>query len=240
VALSSDRPLSPSLRRAFTWTGVLPLGAFLVAHLGTNSLALLGTARFSSALAKLHRVPALGALEALFVLLPLAFHGLLGGWLVVTGRPLRATSPYSARVRLAMRVAGAGALAFLVLHLPEFRLRAPLDARLEEHELANLLAADLSTTWRGIPWRGMAYLTGAACAVVHFGIGLWGIVASSRLAGANGRVRRTAAWAIAAASLALWVGFANVVVFHATGAPLFGIASLSAEAAEPCPEPTPK
>lgn len=236
----SARPLSPLLQRLFTWTGVLPLGAFLLAHLGVNMFALRGTARFASALAVLHRVPGLGLLEALVVFAPLALHAALGGWLVATRTHLTEARPYPTGVRLAMRVASLGVLMFLAMHLPEFRWRA-VGERLGGDETATLLAADLSWTWQGLPWRGLAYLVGAACAAFHFGAGLWGLFASSARGQSSRRARAAAAWTLGAASFAIWLGFANVVVLHATGVALFGGAGGSdAESTGSCPAPTPR
>jgi succinate dehydrogenase / fumarate reductase cytochrome b subunit len=215
---------------------VLPLGAFLVAHLGVNTFALRGAPRFAAVLETLHRVRGLGILEACFILVPLTVHGALGCWLVVTRRSLRMPRPYPPQVRLAMRVASIGVLAFLAMHLPEFRWRGAV-GRLGGSETADLLATDLSWTWQGMPWRGLAYLVGAACATFHFGVGLWGMFASSTRGQASRRARVTWAWAFGTASFALWLGFANVVVMHATGAALFGGPPAADWDTGPCPAP---
>jgi succinate dehydrogenase cytochrome b subunit len=238
VPASSAPPLSPLAQRLFTWTGLLPLGGFLVAHLAVNSSALRGVAPFASVIGTVHRIPAFGALEASFLLMPLAVHGALGGWLVVTRRPFASSSPYPAHVGLAMRVAGVGVVAFLAMHLPEFRWRGAGE-RLGGHETATLLAADLSWTWHGVPLRGLVYLVGAACAAFHLGAGLWGLLASSSRGRASRPVRIGAAWAIGALTFAIWLGFANVVVMHATGAPLFGgpVGGYELDSTGVCPAP---
>jgi succinate dehydrogenase / fumarate reductase, cytochrome b subunit len=236
VSTPSPRPISPLVQGLFTWTGVLPLGVFLVVHLGVNTFALLGAARFGGVLGTIHRVRGLGILEACFILAPLAVHGVLGGWLVVTRRSLRLPRPYPPQVRLAMRVASIGVLAFLAMHLPEFRWRGGGE-RLGGSETADLLAADLSWTWQGMPWRGLAYLVGAACAAFHFGAGLWGMYASSTRGQASRRARVAWAWAFGMASFALWLGFANVVVAYATGAALFAGPPAADTDTGPCPAP---
>ena len=85
-----------------------------------------------------------------------------------------------------------------------------------------------------MPWRGLAYLLGTACAVFHLGVGMWGLFASSRRGQASRRERMRAAWAIGAIASVMWLGFANVVVLHATGAALFGGRPSEASPA-PCP-----
>jgi len=238
VSSPSPRAVSPLVQGIFTWTGVLPLGGFLVAHLGVNAFALRGALQFANVLTAVHRIPGLDAFEACFIFLPLAIHGALGAWLVVTRTTLSTTRPYSPNVRLAMRIAGLGVLAFLAMHLPEFRWRAGSE-RLGGSETVNLLAADLSWTWQGMPWRALAYLVGAACAVFHFGVGSWGLFARSSGGQSSRRARVVAAWGFGAASLAIWLGFANVVVMHATGASLFGVGRVQPESETTglCPPP---
>jgi succinate dehydrogenase cytochrome b subunit len=222
----------------FTWTGVVPLGGFLLVHLAINAFALRGAARFATVLGALHRMPGLGALEAGFIVLPLALHGALGVWLAATRRPLTAKRPYSPNMQLAMRIAGIGVLAFLGMHLPEFRWRDGGE-RLGGNATAALLAADLSWTWQGMPWRALAYLVGAGCAAFHLGVGLWGLFAGSSRGQSSRRARVAAAWGLGAASFAIWLGFANVVVLHATGAALFRVtpAATEAEGTGPCLPP---
>jgi hypothetical protein len=209
-----------------------------LAHLAVNAFALRGAGRLAAVLGAVHRIPALGVIEGTFIVAPLALHGCLGGWLVATRRPLMAPRPYPESVRVAMRVAAVGVLAFLAMHLPEFRWRAGAE-RLGGHEVATLLARDLSWTWHGLPWRGLAYLVGAACATFHLGAASWGLFASSRPGQAGPRSRVRAAWAIGTVSFAIWLGFADVVVMHATGAPLFGGAppGYELDSTGPCPAP---
>jgi hypothetical protein len=148
-------------------------------------------------------------------------------------------SPYPAGLRLAVRVTGLLAAAFLAMHLPEFRFRM-VGARLGGGELATLLAADLSSTWHGVPWRGVAYLVGTGCVTFHFAAGLWGFFAASRLGPDSLIGRKRAAWGAAALGAAIWVAFANIVVSHATGAALIGgpMSETPSGAHGPCPAPS--
>ena len=158
----------------------------------------------------MHRVPGLGVLEACFILLPLAVHGAMGVWLVATQRPLATPRPYSPNMRVAMRIAGIGVLAFLAMHLPEDFAGETRANDFGGSATADLLAADLSWTWQGLPWRALAYLVGAGCAAFHFGVGFWGLFAGSSQGQSSSRARVTAAWGLGAASFAIWLGFANV------------------------------
>jgi succinate dehydrogenase / fumarate reductase cytochrome b subunit len=222
-------------------SGVVPLGAFLALHLALNESAVWSYNAFVRVVGAIDRTPLLRLLEAVFIFVPLAWHAAFGLWLVVSGRPLAPASPYPARLRLAVRVTGVLATAFLAMHLPEFRFRMA-GARLGGGELATLLAAELSSTSHGVPWRGVAYLAGTGCVAFHFAAGFWGFFAASRL-GRNGAVgRRRAAWGAAALGAAIWLAFANIVVFHATGAAVIGrpISESLGGAQVPCPTPAGK
>jgi succinate dehydrogenase / fumarate reductase cytochrome b subunit len=241
-APGSDREASAStalhVRRAFSLSGVVPLGAFLVVHLAINASALWGPRAFAAAATAAQSVPALPLFEALFVFAPLVFHGALGAWLVATRRTLPDPPPYAPAVRTAMRVTAAGTLVFLGLHLADLRFHSP-GTHLGGPELATLLDAGLSTVRRGVPWRGLAYLVGAACATFHLAGGLWGFYASSPAGQSSAHRRRRAAWLAVAGGVALWAAFSDVTVLRATGSAPIAFPAVEAAASEPCPPPPP-
>jgi succinate dehydrogenase / fumarate reductase cytochrome b subunit len=232
-------PRRRALLRAFSLAGVVPLGAFLVAHLAVNARALAGEGALARAAERVRAVPALGAVEAALIFAPLLLHALVGTWLVATRQPLATPSPYPPALRVAVRVTGVLALAFLAMHLPEIRFRAG-GARPDPDVLATWLAADLSSMHGGLPARAVAYMLGTAVVCFHFAAGLWGFFAATRKA-ESVRAKRLAAWWAAAVGATAWVLFANVVVYHATGARLFGRAVDEGPASDgPCPPATAK
>jgi succinate dehydrogenase / fumarate reductase cytochrome b subunit len=249
--------------RLFSLSGVVPLGAFLVVHVIANARALRGDAAFLAATRAFERVPALPIVEALFVFAPLLFHGAVGAWLVATRRQREPAVPYPSAVRTAMRVTGVVAIAFLAMHLPELRFRHP-GVRPGGGEVLTVLVSDLSSTWYGVPWRGVVYLTASGCVAFHFAAGLWGYFVTARGhddpragdggeggEGREGRERRErretprwAAWIAIGVGVVLWALLADVVVLHATGARVVGSPPEGAgprfelsEPAEPCPAP---
>jgi succinate dehydrogenase/fumarate reductase cytochrome b subunit (b558 family) len=223
------------LRRLFSLTGVVPLGAFLVLHVVVNARAVRGEQAFARSADLLGRIPALPLVELLFVLLPLALHAAIGLWLVASRQALAEPSPYAAGVATAMRVTGLVALAFLAMHLPELRFRGLLHSPLGG-ELATRLAADLSSTWHGLPWRGATYLLGSGCIVFHFAAGLWGFFARTRR-GSDAAARRWAALGVATVGAAMWLLLVDAVVFHATGARLVGSPAGETSDIGACPPP---
>jgi len=224
---------SALLRRAFTLSGVIPLGAFLLVHVVNNARVLAGDDAFLATVRAYARVPGLAVFEALFVFAPLLFHAAFGLWLVVGGAPLRATSPYPPALRVAVRVTGVLAVAFLAMHLPELRFREPL-VRPSGAALLSVLDSHLSSMSHGLPWRAVVYLLGSACVCFHFAAGAWGAFAATPR-GAGARSRRRAAWWSVAVGTLLWVLFADVVIYHATGTRLLGGAPRDEATAPPCP-----
>jgi succinate dehydrogenase / fumarate reductase cytochrome b subunit len=234
--LEASDPAARRIRRAFSLSGVVPLGAFLVVHLAMNARALFGGWAFARGVDAVERVPALPLVEAVFVFAPLVFHGALGLWLVVTGRTLAPPTPYPPPLRIAMRATGVVVLAFLALHLPAIRFHVA-GTRLGGAELATLLDAQLSTMAHGVPWQGLAYLIGVTCVTLHFAGGLWGFYATTCAGRESAQRRRRAAWGALTLGVAMWVAFADVVVLRATGSPVIGWDATTPPVAEPCPAP---
>lgn len=225
--------VSAAQSRLLSITGLAPLGAFLLIHVAINATVLWGPAPFDRTTAVLQYVPVLWMVETLFVFVPLAIHSLLGLRLVVARAPLGLARPYPPAVRVAIRATGVVATVFLAAHLLEFRFRGP-DGHLDGAELRTLLAADLSSTAHGLPWRGAGYLIGTACVSFHFVAGVWGVAAA-----AGGGTRRWAGAALGGLGAFLWMTFVAVVVFHATGARPFHLSQPDTAAAAPCPPPSP-
>jgi succinate dehydrogenase / fumarate reductase cytochrome b subunit len=209
---------------------------FLLGHLALNTFAIAGDAAFGRGVRWVHSIPALWLLETIFIFAPLSFHGFVGLWLALARRPLTAPTPYSTRWRTAMRTTGVVAGAFLLVHLPELRWRA-LGMRLDGAVLGSILGRDLSSTSHGIPWAGLGYLLGTACVVFHFCTGLWAFLLSLHGSGSLPTHRTRSAWALAALGAAIWIGFVNVVILHATGAALLGTRAerLDLPGRSPCP-----
>ena len=224
-------------RRAFSLSGVAPLGVFLALHLVESARALRGEDAFNRAVATVHGVPAVGLVLALLVYAPLALHAAIGLWLTLARAPPATPTPYSRPVLLAMRATGVVALAFLALHLSEMRALSA-GPRLHGGELLTLLSADLSSTSHGVPWWGLTYLVGTGAVTFHFVAGVWGLLARTPRV-ADRVTRRWLAWAAGALGAAMWLLFVDVVVLHATGSRLVGRAASAPVSGEPCPPPGP-
>jgi succinate dehydrogenase/fumarate reductase cytochrome b subunit (b558 family) len=203
------------LRKAFSLTGVVPIGAFLIAHLWTYSKALSGRQAFEASLRD--SSPYSLVLEVVFVWLPIAFHAIYGVKLTFEARPKLASYPYSKNwMYVLQRVTGIVALAFIGWHFWQLRFRL-LTGELAHEDVFPLLCAELSSTGPGgVPWIALAYLAGVAASAFHLANGLSGFCFSWGIT----RSRRATRWASAAFGLfgiVLFAIGANTVIYFATG-----------------------
>jgi succinate dehydrogenase / fumarate reductase cytochrome b subunit len=232
-----DNPRRALLLRAFRLSGLFPLPAFLVLHAAVNARALAGDAAFLDASRQLQSIPLLSVAEVVFVLAPLALHAAVGSWILAARIPLPAAPPLPRAVRTATRAAGVAILLFLVLHLSELRFRAGWSHPAPATLLATL-DSRLSSMFHGLPLRAVAYLLASACVCFHLAVGFWGAFAGSPR-GEAPQARRRAAWWSASVGVILWLLLSDIVVFHATGARLFGSASAEPQDTNaPCPPPS--
>jgi succinate dehydrogenase / fumarate reductase cytochrome b subunit len=110
------------LRKLHSLTGIIPIGAFLVEHMLTNSMAFMGPEKFNEAVHGLHKLPYLLALEVFGIFLPIAFHAIYGIKIALSAEPNTHSYPYMANRRYTLqRITGYIAFAFLIVHLLKFR-----------------------------------------------------------------------------------------------------------------------
>ena len=199
-----------ALRKARSLAGILPLGAFLVAHLFLMATAAMGRARFSAAIAWFDALPGLVVLEAVLIWLPLLFHGLSGLWLAAEGESNAARFPRAANwLYFLQRLAGVVTLVFVAWHLYATRIARAL----LEWDAEALWEAMAEKIGQG-PYLAL-YAAGAAAAVFHLTNGLrtaarsWGLVsgrAGRRRAAIAASLLGLGLVALAAAALAGFAG----------------------------------
>jgi succinate dehydrogenase / fumarate reductase cytochrome b subunit len=190
------------LRRAHALAGLVPVGVFLVAHLTLNASALYGRDAFNDTTAALQSMPLRRLVEAL-VLVPLGLHALGGVAIALRG----AVDPRHRARRVAQRVTGVVALAFIALHLGQLRVPAARGA-LHWQEFYGLLGHTL-----GAPGMFAAYLLGLTASVLHLANGLW-LALDAWGPARSPRAARRATVACAALGLALWAaGFDTMLHF---------------------------
>jgi succinate dehydrogenase/fumarate reductase cytochrome b subunit (b558 family) len=207
-------------RRLHSLTGTMPVGAFLLVHLWTNSRALQGPNGYGDGWTT-PTSPVFVLFEVVALLVPLAFHAVYGLVLVVRGTPpLRKESNASAR--LVDRASSLVAFAFIAYHLWHFRIPVALGTMRHADFFAVLCDTLSSTTYLGIPLPASFYLVGLAATSYHFAYGLsalpstWGIRVPEP-------VKRWTLGASVAVGIVTFLFGASTVLYFATGSRVPGI-----------------
>lgn len=158
--------------RLFSLSGLIPVGAFLVVHLLTNSSVLGGAASFQSRVDMIHSLgPLLIPIEFLFIFLPMAFHAAVGFAIIAGGLPNVGSYSYVGNVRYTLqRATGMIAFAFILFHVIQLHwLGAPLGGgRFDPHYATSSAATAIAPL--GI---ALLYAIGVLAAVYHLANGLW-------------------------------------------------------------------
>ncbi len=204
------------MRRLHSLSGVLPLGVFFLEHLWTNAAALWGQRSFDRAVDRINALPGLVLIEVLGIFVPLAFHAGYGLWLTRRSAPNVATYPFARNWGYVLqRVSGVALLAFLLLHLWEFRVQKWLYG-MDTRSFYPVLAGSLSSTRWGIPWRALVYLAGILATAAHFANGLFGFGCTWGLVGSRRAQARLFVLTTALGAASFVVG-AAIVLHFATG-----------------------
>ena len=173
------------VRKVHSLLGIVPVGAFLVEHLITNSFATFGPEVYNEKIEWIQSLPYLFALEVSLIFVPLLLHALFG--LVF----LWAWKDNSSQYRYArnwlytlQRITGIIAFIFIGYHVWEFRIESVLTGTPVDFDLVANSVADINVF--------LFYILGISATVFHFSNGIrsflihWGITIgpkSQRIAG---------------------------------------------------------
>jgi succinate dehydrogenase / fumarate reductase cytochrome b subunit len=165
------------LRKLHQLSGIVPLGAFLLEHLYTNSKALdpqLGPRQFNEAVGDLQQIPLILFVEITFIFIPLLYHALYGLFITIEWRPNNLAYPYGRNWFYAIqRVTGIILFFFILFHLLNFRFG--LVPGLNEVSVAHApeKAFQIVSNEFQIPWIILVYIVGIVSTVWHFANGIW-------------------------------------------------------------------
>ncbi|MBI3204235.1 MAG: hypothetical protein HYZ29_22045 [Myxococcales bacterium] len=203
------------LRRVMSLCGLVPLGAFVVAHLLAVAQSLRGPGAFASALSSPSR--ARWVAEALVIGVPLVVHAGIALTLSRGSRPNLARYPYSGNLAWVLqRASGVVVLGFLLAHVWATRVAVVL-GHVSSADLPGKMTALLSSTGPlDFPFYATGYLLGVTATVYHLGNGVLGCAASFGLVRSQ-RGFELLRLGCAAAGAALLLTSVATVIHLATG-----------------------
>lgn len=198
------------LRRLHSLTGIVPIGAFLLEHLISNSEALKGPAAYNDTVKFLTGLPFVTVLEWGFIFLPLLYHSLYGFWIWYRGESNVGEYPWTGNwLYTSQRWTGMIAFFYILYHTYTMRFTGVhlMGGGYEnafwkvQHEMQN-------------PWVGVAYAIGIIAASWHFSYGLWLFAAKWGITVGERARKRFGYVCVALAIVLIAIGVVTVRAFY--------------------------
>ncbi len=216
MASGSDR--SFFWRRLHSFSGIFPIGAFLIEHLYTNLYAVKGPAAYNEKVEGLTAFPLLLGLEILFIFLPITYHALYGIWIWLRGQGNVTEYPWMGNWLYALqRWTGVITMIYIGFHVWEQRFAG---VHITTHYFVAFSKVQHSIARAPVH---AFYVVGLLAACFHFAYGVW--LFACKWGFAPGRAaQRKLLWACAGLFLLL------------SGAGLASLRSISNAPMQPSPE----
>lgn len=153
-------------RKLHSLTGIVPVGAYLVDHIWSNSYALVSASRYDETSQSLQTVPWRLALEICLIWLPLLYHGGYGVYVWWKGKNNVSQYPWVGNWMYTLqRYTGLFAFAFIAFHV--------YTERWLTHGKSTYAQVHAALT---NPFYFWFYVLGVLAVSVHFGSGTWNFV----------------------------------------------------------------
>jgi succinate dehydrogenase / fumarate reductase cytochrome b subunit len=153
------------LRRLHSLSGIVPIGLYVLVHLGINSFAASGAETYDMIAEFLESLPYLIAIEVPFIWLPILYHSGYGIYIHATGKPNPFQYTYSNNWLFSLqRWSGIVTLVFIGWHFWQTRLANYLYGRVIEFQMMADIFAD--PRWLAF------YVVGLTAVSFHLGNGL--------------------------------------------------------------------
>lgn len=207
--MSNELKVSPHfwLRRLHSLSGIVPIGAFLLEHMFTNSYILAGSEAYNSKIADLRGLPYVVFLEIFFIGLPILYHALYGFYIIFTGKRNLSSYPYTANWLYSLqRWTGIIAFIYIGYHVYHTRIvNALYGTEVSYERMAQMMHN---------PKIFIFYIVGLAAVMFHFGNGIWGFLISWGVT-VGDKARKVSGWLCTGIGLTLFIVGFNAL-YHLT------------------------
>lgn len=206
------------LRRLHSFSGIFPVGVFLLEHLYTNFYAIKGPTAYNEKVQGLTALPLILWVEIVFIYIPIAYHALYGVWIWWRGEGNLTQYPWIGNwMYAAQRWTGLITMVYIAYHAWEQRFSG---AHIITHYFVAFLKVQHSIARPAVH---AFYIVGVLAACFHFAYGIW-LFACKWGFVPGARAQRRLLWACAGIFLLL------------SGAGLASLRSFSTTPMQPAPE----
>jgi succinate dehydrogenase / fumarate reductase, cytochrome b subunit len=205
MSSTTTRPdTSYLLRKLHSFTGILPVGAFLAEHFWSNSAVLVSPEKYDSVSYDLQTIPFRPLVEWGAIFLPLLFHSLYGVYIWIRGKANVSSYPWVGNwLYSTQRYTGLIAFVYIAWHLYTQRWLTHGKSTYTEvqHFFQN-------------PWFLAFTLIGVLASSFHLGIGIWNFLCKWGLAATVNAQRLAGRLGIAVALIFSLVGVLILIGFR--------------------------
>ncbi|WP_096202758.1 succinate dehydrogenase cytochrome b558 subunit [Bacillus sp. FJAT-45350] len=157
-------------RRLHSLLGVIPVGLFLIMHLGVNYFATQGASAFNQAANFMDNLPFKYVMEIFVIYIPLLYHAIYGVYIAFQAKNNAGRYGFFRNwMFFLQRVTGIITLIFVVWHVWETRVQVFFGATVEYNMMADILSS---------PFMLAFYIIGVVSTTFHFANGLWSFAVS--------------------------------------------------------------
>lgn len=192
------------LRRLHSLSGIFPIGFFLLEHMFSNALILLGPAAYDRQIKLLQGLPLVTFMEVTFIGAPILYHALYGIYVTATGKINLSSYPYPKNFLYTLqRWTGLITFVYVGYHVYHTRMvNALYGTEVSYARMQGLMH---------VPWIFWFYLVGLAAVMFHFANGIWGFLVSWGLTVSQRSQKIAAAWSAVGGLVLFVVGVVSII-----------------------------